>query len=1184
MKFLVTFILALFFISDAMGLRKILTDETGIPLNRPDIAIDQVALSYQKTAIDEIKKQTHLRSNKKRKASILLKLADYQSKYSEIIFRLAHEKAYLNKKKIDLTDYKIVLKSSIEILSDFITSYPKNSSIVAARYMRADFYSETSQVARAKKDYHFILKNFPRFERRDNIYMNLAEFSINEGNHKKTIKYLSRFLKNTKHRSHEYALSKTAWSYYYMGRITPAMSYLTILIKRHDKELKRMKKPDLALILTRDALLEDSALFFLKGFEEGIKEYSLLKSPNFFRTLADGPRSDNGTSQAFIKLVEFMVAHDHYAEVEKLSKHMLTNYSIRRETMLILLRSLNAHFNNGRYREYISTQRTIEKLYRKLHKRGKIPYSFKIAEETLTGHSKTLQAELAKKTRKEPKIIAKKGEALISLYHTLAVLLPRKDIRRFKVRHNLTLALVDRGHQSRALTQMLWIIKRGKKSKKWSKIAGFRVFEVGMRALELKHSFLKKENILLGKVLPRQFARGHGKGSSGKLDPKLISWFELIQRVKKFRDPSIDKKETREKLAFYEFDAYLTLYGKSDVQTGLNKLMDFIKANPNSKYAAPSAGFVVDTLLLNKDWKQLRTLIATILKTLNDKKLKITAKLKKIQGEALYKIAERAYNRKAFKKVIKIGEELDQEALGGPHKWDWHNLLAQSSLALGKIKEAKMYLNTLASLNPNNPYSTEGSLLRAQVFEKEFKFSKTAKAYERYIKVIARNQKRSKDKILTGKRKLQISSLRRKILTLAWVSHDKPLLNHFLNSNLICSPRDHAIKKICNQYEVFMAYENSKRGANRDSILKYMEKSGDSKNFSHRTLWAMMALSQPKKFNINNRFVLLSRIESGWASLDPMIQMSLIDHLPEIVDKTFRITRREVKRSSPIRADGNSIDRRIKLIKKVEMGGEIALKLPWARIQANVMNHIGLLYMDLKKDIINIKAPEGLKGKSLKEYRQMFSEIAQPFGQNALQIMKRAFNNASLAGIERRPFENIAINFFNANPATKKQLLPGGKFVRMKDGNGDQLDFFEFFESHLNKGDDPIVERWASAIAKNDLRLADYFFRLLQANKKTSSSSIYLMLAVTLSKAGAQVEALSQLKRINKFPKGSKLQSLIPRVLAKSYINTLNVQKAHRYLSIVHKDMNRALNKAPFTRSDKRIFKYWSKPKRRKII
>ncbi len=125
-------------------------------------------------------------------------------------------------------------------------------------------------------------------------------------------------------------------------------------------------------------------------------------------------------------------------------------------------------------------------------------------------------------------------------------------------------------------------------------------------------------------------------------------------------------------------------------------------------------------------------------------------------------------------------------------------------------------------------------------------------------------------------------------------------------------------------------------------------------------LWALSALSHPEKIPYQDRLVLLQRVSTSWEQVDPYLQIRYLPLLEKRVQSTLVSIRKDGPSIAPIRGDESSIERRVQLLKDIDLVFGKVLKLDWMQLKIRTLRELQWVYRDFAKDLRKSGTPENL--------------------------------------------------------------------------------------------------------------------------------------------------------------------------------------------------------------------------------
>jgi hypothetical protein len=206
------------------------------------------------------------------------------------------------------------------------------------------------------------------------------------------------------------------------------------------------------------------------------------------------------------------------------------------------------------------------------------------------------------------------------------------------------------------------------------------------------------------------------------------------------------------------------------------------------------------------------------------------------------------------------------------------------------------------------------------------------------------------------------------------------------------------------------------------------------------------------------------------------------------------------------------------MIHEMENTATKVMKLPWARLKAEVLNEVGGLYLDLSHGLSAIPAPKNMTASDLTTYEDTIRKLTVPFEDKGTDMRSKAFEIASRASVDSSSYQSISEAFFTENPSQAKALradLPtdkprelGSEILKDWDTAGDWGKTSSANPTLSSR----LQEKWLQAIGSQHWAMAGYLLQAAQDRKLLTAPTLALMKVVYLNAIGARAEALAQLE------------------------------------------------------------------------
>ncbi len=1127
--------------TDALA-AKVKLDAKGIPLVAPEMAIDQVAYSYQKKAIVKLKRLLINKKFQNQESELLLRLARLQQENADILFRIAHAQAYEAKKPISLSSYNEQMKQSIRALNELMAKYPSFDRTALALIMRGKAHSEVRMREQAIGDFMRVIKEFPNFEEVTSAYIAMAEFSIEEGKHDLAIQYLKNLIRDTKSPDYPYALFKMAWSYFYLNDIPQTMNFAKQYLQFHTNKIEGAKSksdPSLAHanVVMRNEMLADVPLFYMRGFDLHLPEFPVSNALNYFRSMASNYSTNEIFEEMLLKFTKLLRSHGQEAALVNWKDQVIVGEAKRPVALEVFLLVYEDQLNKYRYKNVVESTKDMEKLF----ERSGGSYSFAPAYRFLLDVAGKVQKTIFEEKN------SKGGQALsvvlINIYRTyLKIANPVDDPAVFRVHFNLAEAYANLEKYDLSIANYQWIIENAKRSKSLAQKSGVDISQAGLKAISMRYIDLKKKNLIPEDIKPRTV----DEDSPKDINPKLNEWIGWITAVDQF---GINKKDY-DKSDFYFFEANRALYFHGWIHKALKQMMDFVRQNPESKYAIAMASLCLDTMISSKNWASANKLAHDYI-DLNDWKDKaFKNRLATLSADTYFKVMEEKYTDNDYKAVLNMAEKIDTHYSKSNRRADFYNLVGRSALAAQQDDQAMIYFAKLVKEDPKSTHINSVLLLQAQNNESKYEFKRAATNYIQYL---------SLGKVKATAQELR--NLREKVVSLAWLSGESAFQKQVLRNDRICASD---IAKKCELYAILGVLDTAKeQRSKQDVAIAWKTVNTANISYEQKALSAIISMQSRKNFTMSEVINMTDMVVLGYSRLEPAAKFVATAGISEVLPQVFPILRREVSRIARVKADRAAIENRVAWIRKVEAIASKVSNMPWARVQAATLNTVADLYMDLANDLKGLPAPKGLAGDDLKAYQATMAEIAKPFEDDGKKLRTKTFEIASRAGIEDSTFHLIAESYFNENPDKREPILANGPLPQARSLTIEVLERLDSRGkwSRLNdRPDDPVMVlkvRWAQALLNQRWAQVAYFLSEAKSRSLIAPTVVQMMTSVALAAAGAKAEGLAQLEELRKqmtLELDEDERSNLTVVLIQQYLPTLARGKIRQLLEDVDED------------------------------
>lgn len=208
-----------------------------------EVTGDQAAyIKVLNQQINELYKLTQKFKNSSNRGEMWLRLAELYVEKSTILDNLAQDeydrklKQYQQgklkaKPQLDVAEAREFNKKSIQLYEWFERDFPKDEKISQAYFFLGFNYFELGNVRKGVEYYEKLTQRFPNSPFVMEAYFALGEYYFENEKWADAYKKYSPLLKEKRHRLHTFALYKSAWCLYRLGKNKEALNYLEVIIK-----------------------------------------------------------------------------------------------------------------------------------------------------------------------------------------------------------------------------------------------------------------------------------------------------------------------------------------------------------------------------------------------------------------------------------------------------------------------------------------------------------------------------------------------------------------------------------------------------------------------------------------------------------------------------------------------------------------------------------------------------------------------------------------------------------------------------------------------------------------------------------------------------------------------------------------------------------------------------------------
>ncbi|MBS1985422.1 MAG: tetratricopeptide repeat protein [Bdellovibrionales bacterium] len=1063
----------------------VLTGEAAIQQEALDRSVDQVALSAQKMALARM--QTLLKKYRggDQEASLLARVAEAWQQQAAIQFRIAHGRAHKGGGAVKLDGFNASMKSSVQALDELISRFKDYPDLHEAYYLRAKAYDELNQKNEAIRDYGHLVEAFPGSNYASPAHMRLAEYAIDDNQHEVAIKHLEEVEKKTNDPQFPFALYKLAWSHYNLGHHQKGLNYL-------ERHVAYYRAYGIAEGSSEAAMLEtslmDISLFYYDAFEKKKADFAALDALNYFRKVEKGELLGKMIS----RYARLLRAGNFGRELDQWKQLILAKEMNRPESLEVVMALFEDRLNK---RDYASLGDSAADLIRIYDQAPTIRQSepFNKARATLLETVETIRGLTLKnkKATEVPRLAASLAQLSLAFTRMVAP----TDERIPKVRFNLAEAFFEIGDLEQATQHYRWVVTNWKDQKTYD------ASDAALRAISTRYEVLRKANLI-----PTQLTARASNVKPKDLPAGLTEWMNWVDEFK--------ARGFKQTAAYWNFEFELdrALYAADSIRLANDRLLVLAEAHPESEFAVPSASLVVDTAVADGAWAQSYALAQRLTKVKAWNGTPFTEKLAKIEVDSFYKMTEAALAAKDFEKSAAMAKQCVKHYEKSERVADCRLILAKTALGLNQREEATKEFNRIIASTPDSPAADVALANRAKMSESAHDYKGAA---HDYLTILQKGQ-------------VKDLALRERVLMLSWLTEDKADFMPIYARKELCGGELTAmLASACNRLAALQWLDDPQLAA--QTLAKDSKELPDNLNWEvvqkmpseNRSLWALATLKWNAKLGFKDRAALLEILADNWDRLEATAQFAALPSLSETVRSTLQKNREWMVKESPVRAEKVSIRKRLNRIQESESAAMKLVKLPWARVKAEVLNETAEAYMNLSEQLRTIPAPKELPAAELENYQRTLADLAIPFEEKAQDIRRKAYDLALGRRIEFESFDRIASVFLRDNPSQAKKLAPNGELVK----NAPSLDLARLQEFDFegqwaaksideSKADLQLRRMWWKAVQSQRFAAAAWYLREARESKLFKEPVLNLMRAVTLGQAGSRGEGLALLDEV----------------------------------------------------------------------
>ncbi|OFZ78764.1 MAG: hypothetical protein A2583_09850 [Bdellovibrionales bacterium RIFOXYD1_FULL_53_11] len=1058
-----------------------------------DRSVDRAALASQEQAITTLRGLMGRYRGTPKEAVFLAKLADLERQSASLKFRVAHGETHRSggKKPPDMNAYKKAMRESIRTLDELIRKYPRYGEIAHAYFIRGRAYEEIGDKSLAAKDYLHLVTSHPDSEEVPAAYMSLAGFAIEAGDHDRAVGHLKNVEKKPDSPHYPFALYKLAWACFNLRNVEQAISYAERHVAYYNERRSDRKKAGGLLASAdesfRENMLLDITVFYLEGFEQKPLQYDVPHALKLFRDLESG----NPLGRMLARYAKLLRSHGHDAALIEWKNLVLKEEGARPEALDVLVVACEHHLNKRSFADLVAGARDMIAYYGSFPAHVEMPKARKL----LLDAAGTLQTIVLKNKGSDG--VGAYSRHLAAIYDAFTKIVEDSDPRIPRVHYNLAETLFEIRDFEGAAVHYRWVVEKSGAIKTKDRLDPA---DAGLKAIASRYESLKARGLVPKELKAQKMADKPFK----ELDAALVEWVSWLDE---YKDEYGDGKKNDDVADNFYFEANRALYMAGAVKIAVERMTAYAADHPASRFAIPSVGLVLDTGVAGEDWEYVHSTARDFMEvrglggagTTGGKEFE--RRLYDTAAGAYYKIIEAHHKAGGFKDVVGKAGKFEKNYVRDARFPDVLSLAGNAAMTLGDSKRAEAFFSRLLLVSPKSELAPAALLARASIREKHHEFRDSAGDYLSWLQQYGAKAEKK---------------IRQKALALSWISGSGELLERALSTKQVCISE---LARDCATHRALRSVLAAGGGKDAIAAGDMLERSRKSEG-AGKAIWAVAALGGAGGLQYHKRMQAVRFLASAWDDVDPLMRLALLPVISEAVPAAFSMTRAELKKISPLKPNARSITHRVEMIREIENTATRAMKLPWGRIRALALGEVASFYIGFSRELKALPAPKGLPAEELAAYEETVQKLVFPFEEKGQDMRLKAFEMASKAAIDEKALLQIATPYFEDNPsqaralaARKLQQRPAALDValvaRLDPGGG-----WRSLDRDAENATEVMRADWVEAVEKRNFGRAAYVMHAARENKLSGDVSLALMRVVALAAAGAQAEALQELKDV----------------------------------------------------------------------
>jgi tetratricopeptide (TPR) repeat protein len=1019
---------------------------------------DMTAVQSYMASVAKLAVLAQQKQNTGLEAPILFRIAETLYKVAAIRFRVAHSFAGAAAPGTpaatpNFREYHAVLSQLTKTCSRIIERFPKYPELARAFYLRGQANKELGADGEAIRDFKHYIDNYPRKADLISAHMSLFDVFLKAEDYRSAITYHRRLEKAAQEQYYPLVLDHLALAHYSLGEVPEALHYLEL-------ELSAMPAAEVrpGAYSEREKVLRNAALYYFSAVNSGRADYTIGGAVGFFVRLKPGMLM----SKVLAHFANLLRSSGRDDDLETLRKSVTAAGMSGVESAEVLFACLEVAANKLRFDRL---KESSELLFTAASQTGVGSKTSERMQSILNEAASNVQ-RIFLKTKPGPEH-ALISAGLLSLYQAMHKV-ASTDAARQKIDLNIAETYFAlKKHEIAAAYYRRVADAKVVDGEKIAALARLRSVASGYEAISEKG------------LIPKQLdVRSISTAAPAKMAPEVAQWIGWLDQYQagKVHDP-VDS---------YLFEAGRVVYASGAVEIAIDRLKALLAAYPASKHSIASSSLILDTYVASRKWDEAHQLAIDLMVAMtptDPEKVAYRAKLLIVAGEAFFKTAEVMYEKADYEATIKRAEIFLKSYPLSTKKEACLALAGNAALAL-KDKPRAMVFLTPFLVDPNMRQDVRGvaMLTRAAIAEENWEFAAAASDYREYFKLPSK---------AWGLAPADLKALRSKALFWGWISGRSELLGAALGTPGVCplEAADECFKYTALRTLADPAHRNDpKFGKRAFELIKKI--TGPS-----RVIWAVAALENYRNLSLNERSQVVDIVSAEWGAQDPLIKYALLSPISRTLGPALRQSGLELRELSKLKLDKAAIDRRTRLVAKLEGVVNKVVELPWARLRVAALGELGSVYADFARDLEALPAPAGLAGEDLAAFKQTIGELKAPFSTKASRYRQQALEIAAQSGVEGSAYADIALA---ADPKVRV-FRPAGSLTGI-----------ELFGAL--KFAAPLPQLATAAIKESNWAMLAFLIQEAQERKLLNEGELAAARGLSLMVAGAQAESLPELQ------------------------------------------------------------------------